>query len=91
MITCVEAYYGEDSAKGDRMPYYSLKIENTDKNLSTPAHDRADALRIFGKELGLMLSLEDSGVVSETYLMDEWWNDAPHWVNPTIPVYVAQK
>jgi len=71
------------------MPYYSLQVVDENRSLSTPARDRSDALAVFGKELGLKLTLEDDGTAVATFLLDEWWNDGPHWVNPTIPVYKA--
>jgi hypothetical protein len=70
------------------MPFYTLETGSTGKHLHTPAADRADALRIFGKELGRTLSFDVTDD-AETYLMDEWWNN-PHWTNPTIPVYAAR-
>jgi hypothetical protein len=68
--------------------YYNLLIVTQNKVLSTPAEDRSEALTIFGKELDLKLSLESDDGVSVPYLLDEW-EVGPHWVNPTIPVFVA--
>jgi hypothetical protein len=71
------------------MPYYSLRIVEEHKTLSTPARDRSEALAILGKELGIDLSLDEDSETVAAYLLDEWWNDGPHWVNPTIPVYAV--
>jgi hypothetical protein len=70
------------------MPYYSLLIVNQHKTLSTPASDRPEALAIFGKELGVKLTLEEPATAVASYLLDEW-EVGPHWVNPTIPVFAA--
>jgi hypothetical protein len=67
------------------MAHYHLLIVNQQKHLSTPAHDRSDALAIFGKELGVKLTLIDNGAPAP-YLLDEWFS-SPHWVNPTILVF----
>jgi excisionase family DNA binding protein len=68
------------------MTYYNLQIVGQHKTLSTPAGDRKEALAIFGKELGLKLTLENSNTAVISYLLDEW-EIGPHWVNPTIPVF----
>ena len=68
------------------MTYYNLQIVGQHKTLSTPAGDRKEALAIFGKELGLKLTLENSNAAVISYLLDEW-EIGPHWVNPTIPVF----
>lgn len=70
------------------MPYYSLLIVDQHKTLSTPAGDRPEALAIFGKELGVKLTLEEPAGAVATYLLDEWW-DRSHFVNHTIPVFAA--
>jgi hypothetical protein len=70
------------------MPYYNLLIVDQRKTLSTTARDRAEALAIFSKELGLKLTLEGSATAPAAYLLDEW-EAGPHWVNPTIPVFGA--
>jgi hypothetical protein len=67
------------------MTFYSLYVD-PQKHLSTPARDRGEALAVFGKELGLKLTLEDSGAAVASYLLDEWEVN-PHWVNPTIAVF----
>jgi hypothetical protein len=71
------------------MAYYSLLIVDQNKTLSTPAQDRIEALAIFGKELDLKLTLENSDGVIASYLLDEW-EVGPHWVNHTIPVFVKR-
>jgi hypothetical protein len=68
--------------------YFNLQVEN--RTLSTPARDRVEALAIFGKELGLNLTLEDPGSAASTYLLDEWVT-GPHWVNPAIPVFAMRR
>jgi hypothetical protein len=68
------------------MTYYNLLIMDQNKTLSTPAQDRSEALAIFGRELHLKLTDEDSDIAVAGYLLDEW-ESGPHWVNPTIPIY----
>jgi hypothetical protein len=70
------------------MPYYDLLIVDQHKTLHTPARDRSDALAIFGKELNRRFTLEGGDAAAVSYLLDEW-EVGPHWVNPTIPVFVA--
>ncbi|WOJ90817.1 hypothetical protein RZS28_05905 [Methylocapsa polymorpha] len=70
------------------MTYYDLLIVGQHKHLSTPARDRSEALAIFGKELGLNLTLEDSDAVVAVYLLDER-EACPHYVNPTIRVFAT--
>lgn len=67
-----------------RVPYYNLT--DGDRTLSEPARDRADALRIFGEQIGKRLTLVEQDTVAP-HLMDEWTEGA-HWVHPTIPVWV---
>ncbi len=67
------------------MPYYNLLVVDEIRTLATAASDREDALAIFGKELGLRLTLNDQDTPA-SYLLDEW-HESPHWVNPTIPVF----
>ena len=67
------------------MSYYNLAVVNTNRVLATAAGNREDALEIFGKELGLRLTLNDQGI-PPPYLLDEW-HESPHWVNPNIPVF----
>lgn len=43
---------------------------------------------MFGKELGRKLTLENDDTVAP-YLLDEW-DSNPHWVSPTIPVFVGR-
>jgi hypothetical protein len=52
--------------------------------LATPAANRHAALVVFGKTLGISLTFEGDG--SPDFLLDEW-EESPHWVNPTIPVF----
>ncbi len=68
------------------MPYYDLLVVDENRTLAAAARDRKDALAIFGKELGLRLTLNDQDIPA-SYLLDEW-HESPHWVNPTIPVFV---
>ena len=67
------------------MPYYNLLVIRDNWTLATAAKDRQEALAIFGKELGLDLTLADQDM-SPPYLLDEW-HESPHWINPTIPVF----
>jgi hypothetical protein len=72
----------------NQMAYFSLLTDaGRHTTLSTPARDRSEALAIFGRELGLKLTLEGGDAIAP-YLLDEW-DSNPHWVNPTIPVFVA--
>ena len=71
------------------MTYYTLLIVDQHKTISTPARDRGEALAIFGKELGLKLTLEGTDMDVVSCLLDEW-EVGPHWTNPTIPVFSAQ-
>lgn len=70
------------------MPYYNLKRDTDQKIFSTPAESMDAALAEFGAELGVRLTLEDTGDMAE-YLIQESHKN-PHWVNPTIPVFVLQ-
>lgn len=67
------------------MPYYDLLVVSENRILATAAKDRDDALAIFGRELGLSLTLDEQDTPA-SYMLDEW-HDGPHWVNPTIPVF----
>jgi hypothetical protein len=69
------------------MPFYSLLILGENKSLFTPARDRNEALALFGRELNLKLTLDDSDTVIARYLLDEWDFPGPHWVDHTIPVF----
>jgi hypothetical protein len=69
------------------MPFYSLLILGENKSLFTPARDRNEALALFGRELNLKLTLDDSDTVIARYLLDEWDFPGPHWVNHTTPVF----
>jgi hypothetical protein len=66
------------------MPYYNLSVVGGQELASIPAQSRAEALAIFGSELGIELTFE--GDATAPYLLDEW-EAGPHWVNPTIPVF----
>ena len=68
------------------MPYYNLLVVSRHKTLSTPAQNCNEALAIFGRELGLKLSLKKSDATVGGYFLDEW-EVGPHWVSPTIPVF----
>jgi hypothetical protein len=70
------------------MPYYDLLVVGQHKTLNTPASNCSEALAIFGKELNLKFTLEGGDKATVSYLLDEW-EVGPHWVNPTIPVFVA--
>lgn len=68
------------------MPYYDLWIESENRQLDPkPARDRDHALEIFGRELGVRLTLEDQDVVAP-YMLGES-QDNVHWAKATIPVY----
>jgi hypothetical protein len=68
------------------MPYYNLAVvKEPGRILFTPAKDRAEALAIFGKELGKRFTLDEQETIAD-HLLDEW-QEGPHWINPTIPVF----
>ena len=67
------------------MPYYNLLVVDENRILATAAKHREDALAIFGKELGLRLTLQGQDTPA-SYLLHEW-HESPHWVRPTIPVF----
>ncbi len=52
------------------MPYNILLIVEENKSLSTPAGDRSEALSIFGKKLGLRLSLQQSDAATVLFCLD---------------------
>ena len=66
------------------MPFYDLQVIGRHEILATPAANRHAALVAFGKTLGILLTFEGDG--SPDFLLDEW-EESPHWVNPTIPVF----
>jgi hypothetical protein len=70
------------------MAFFNLLVVDQNRLLSTPASDRALALAIFEYELGVQLTLDEPSEGATRYLLDEW-EVGPHWVNPTIPVFVA--
>lgn len=49
--------------------------------------DQAEALSVFGKQISKKLTLLDQGCPAP-YFLDEWIV-GPHWVKPTIPVWVS--
>jgi hypothetical protein len=72
------------------MAYYSLLIVDKQETLSgVAARDRAEAVAMFGQQLGRDLTLTDDDTGVAEYLLDEWW-EQPHWVNHTIPVFAKQ-
>lgn len=72
------------------MPCYHLRTNDLEHPLHTIARGRDGALLALGKELGCELTFDEIDG-SEIYLMDEWpENSGPHWVNPTIRVYVKR-
>ena len=66
------------------MPFFDLLVVGRREVLATPAANRQDALVVFGKTLGILLTFEGDGLPD--FLLDEW-EESPHWVNPTIPVF----
>ena len=70
------------------MAYYSLLIVDKQKTLEAAAANCGEALKVFGKELGQSLSLEDSDGAVARHLLDEW-QVGPHWVNHTISVFAT--
>jgi hypothetical protein len=68
------------------LPNYNLLILDQQKTIATPAMDCADALAIFGKNLGVKLTLDQGDMPYAPYRLDEW-EVGPHWVNCTIPVF----
>src|SRR5258708_92823 len=51
------------------MPFYNIKIISSGNVLSTPASNSAEALDIFGKEIGVSLTLGGDGL-AHPYLLD---------------------
>lgn len=68
------------------MPHYNLT--NGAETLCESAGSRVQALYLFEQKIGKELTLEDQGTVAD-HLMDEW-TESPHWVYPTIPVWVVE-
>lgn len=69
------------------MPYYNLKVLRDGRILSSPAGSLEHALAVFGEELGVRLAVNIENE-QPNYLLDEWFEyQAPHWVNPHIPVF----
>jgi hypothetical protein len=72
------------------MPCYHLRTDDLEHSRNTIARDRSEAPLMLGEKLNCALSLDETedGVA---YLLDEWpEKSGPHWVNPTIPVYLAR-
>jgi len=68
------------------MAYYSLLIVDKQETFGTVALDRAEAIAMFGRQLGREFTLAESDAGAAQYLLDEWW-EHPHWVDHTIPVF----
>ena len=70
------------------MPYFNLKIVDTGEILSdATAVNSFAALEVFGAKIGIKLTFDTQDRASP-YLFEEW-QDSPHWVNPSVPVYEA--
>ena len=69
------------------MPYFNLRVEETNQILWTAAVDREAALVEFGAQLGTTLTLEDQDV-PPPYMMDENLEpETPRWLNFSVPVF----
>jgi hypothetical protein len=70
------------------MMFYALVIAG-EVALHTVARDRADALKQFAKKLGYEITEKPKGDIRDliTDLMLDEWEDGPHWIHPTIPVF----
>jgi hypothetical protein len=66
------------------MPFYDLQLIGRHDIVAAPAADRHEALALFGKALGILLTFEGDG--APDFLLDEW-EQSPHWIKPTIPVF----
>lgn len=71
------------------MGYYAIEVAATRKRLSVVAPSREHAIAQFGEELGARLTLDDQDTGAPPYMMDEWFEEGPHWVNLHIPVFDA--
>jgi hypothetical protein len=72
------------------MAFYSLLIVDKQETVSgIAARDRAEAVAMFGRQLGRDLTLDDDDTCVAQYLLDEW-SENPHWVYHTIPVFARQ-
>ena len=73
------------------MPYYNLRVADSNGVLWTAAGNREAALMEFGDQLGTRLTLVDQGV-PPTYMMDEnLEHESPRWLNFSIPVFEVTK
>ena len=69
------------------MPYYNLRVGETNRILWTTAGDREAALMDFGAELGKRLTLVEQDM-PPPYMMDEFHeHDCPRWLKFHIPVF----
>ena len=69
------------------MPYYNLRVEETNRILWTAAVNREVALVEFGAQLGTTLTLVDQEV-PPPYMMDEnLEHESPRWLSFVIPVF----
>ena len=69
------------------MPYYNLRLEETNRILWTAAGNREAALLEFGAELGTTLTLVHQDV-PPPYMMDENLEPGrPRWLSFRIPVF----
>lgn len=69
------------------MAYYSILVVDTRLTLSGVAADsREAAIADFGAKMGKRLTLVDQGIPAP-YLLDEWFEPDPHWVDHHIPVF----
>ena len=69
------------------MSYYALVDASRAIRLSVVALNREHAIAQFGEELGARLTLDEQDIGAPPYMMDEWFEEGPHWVNPHIPVF----
>ena len=69
------------------MPYYNLRVMDSNAILWTAAGDREAALVDFGVQLGTGLTLEDQDA-PPPYMMDEnLEHESPRWLDFSIPVF----
>ena len=69
------------------MPYYNLRLEETNRILWTAAGNREAALLEFGAELGTTLTLVHQDA-PPPYMMDENLEPGrPRWLSFSIPVF----
>ncbi len=73
------------------MAFYSLlNVTKQETTGGVAAGNRAEAVALFGRQLGLDLTLEDDDSHVADFLLDEW-TEQPHWLNHTIPVFLKPK